>query len=401
MNHDMDVEPLGKQLESKDIALLITGCIASYKAPSLIRHFRQYGANVYVYSTPDALEFVTEKALEWSSRNPVVTKLTSDSEHLREGLSAYVFAPATYDTIGKLANGVADNAVTTAFASALGRMEKAETEVLLAPAMHGSMENSIEKEGLEKLVAKGVKVISPIYKLGKANLADSHRIVVETIRAVSKSPLKGKKIMITAGPTPGKIDDIRYITNRFKGTLGVMIADEAYMRGADVQLIMGPGAAVPPKYINTIHVKDFEQYRSAVLDQLQKREYDVGIFSAAVADYIPEQVAEGKIPSGGAIKSIALKQTPKVIAEVRGKYPGLYMVTFKYEVGKSKEELLEIGRDRIARGYNMAVANRGEDMLNGKHLSYILDSNGVIAESTTKGENAFAILDALEERLLN
>jgi len=263
------------------------------------------------------------------------------------------------------------------------------------------MENSIEKEGLERLVAKGVKLIPPLYKLGKANLADSHRIVVETIRAVSESNLKGKKILVTAGPTPGRIDDIRYITNRFKGTLGVMIADEAYMRGADVQLVMGPGTAVPPKYIDTIHVNDFEQYRSSVLEELQKKEYDAGIFSAAVADYIPENVAEGKIPSGGAIKSIALKQTPKLIAEVRGKYPALYMVTFKYEMGKTTEELLEIGRDRIARGYNMVVANRGEDMLGGRHLSYILDSNGVIAEPASKGDNAIALLDALEERLRN
>lgn len=395
---DRDVQLLGNHLEGKDIALLVSGGIAAYKSPSLVRHFRQYGANVHVYLTPEAREYVTERSLEWASTNPVISNLSSDAEHLRDSIDAYVIAPATYNTIGKFAQGIADNALTTTLTSALGRLEKCETSILLAPAMHGSMVNSVYRENIEKLVSKGIKVIQADDKWGKLNLPKSHYIVVQTIRELSDSKLKGKNILITAGPTPGRIDNVRLITNRFRGRLGINIADEAYMRGADVKLLLGAAGMQAPNYIDTTIIRDYHMYLSNVMEELEQKHVDIGIFSAAVADYIPTEVREGKIPSQGALKSIPLKDTIKVIKEVRNKFPELFMVTFKYEEGILKERLEEIAMQRVNQGYELVVANRGEDMTADEHHSIIVDKSGVIARPSSKIDLAGSLLDTIEDK---
>lgn len=387
---DHDVKELGKHLDGKRMALLITGGIAAYKTPSLVRHFRQYGADVHAYVTPNACDFVAPKTLEWCSKNPVIKKLSSSSEHLEE-YDAYVVAPATYNTIGKMASGIADNAVTATLASAMGRF----TSVLVAPTMHGTMQNSIERENLEKLVKKGVEVIQPEYGNGKAELPKSHKIVVETIRYLSKSELKGKSMLITAGPTPGWIDNVRYITNRFRGRSGIAIADEAYMRGADVKLILGSSGIKAPKYIDTVVVRSYDEYYSQVMKSLEDN-FDYSIFSAAVADYVPKEKRLGKVPSKGELKTIETKETEKVIEIVRKEFPELFMVTFKYEENLSPDKLEEIARNRVNEGYQIVVANRGEEMSDKKHHSIIVNKKGIAAKPSTKSETANALLNILE-----
>lgn len=398
---DRDVQLLGNHLQGKDIALLVSGGIAAYKSPSLVRHFRQYGANVHVYLTPEAKEYVTERSLEWASTNPIISNLSSNAEHLQDSIDAYVIAPATYNTIGKFAQGIADNALTTTLTSALGRLEKGETSILLAPAMHGTMANSVYRENIEKLVSKGIKVIKADDKLGKLNLPKSHYIVVQTIRELSDSNLKGKNILITAGPTPGRIDNVRLMTNRFRGRLGINIADEAYMRGADVKLLLGAAGIQAPDYIDTTIIRDYNMYLATVMGELEQKHVEIGIFSAAVADYIPAEVREGKIPSQGALKSIPLKETIKVIKEVRNRFNELFMVTFKYEEGISKERLEEIAMQRVNQGYELVVANRGEEMTAGEHHSIIVDKTGVIARPSSKIELSGSLLDLIQSRILS
>lgn len=396
--NDRDVEEIGEHLKGKNIALMLTGGIASYKSPSLVRHFRHFGANVQVYTTPEAFEYVTRKSLEWASLNPVISELTSEAEHLKN-FDAYVIAPATYNTIGKIANGIADNAVTSTISSAIGKLENSKTKILVAPAMHGTMYNSFLRENLEKLVSKGFEIVEPQFKWDKANLADTHYIVVKTIREMSKSSLKGKRILITGGPTPGRIDNVRFITNKFKGKTALAIAEEAYLRGANVQLIMGNGTVESPKYLPTKKIFDYYEYYDSVMKFLSEEEFDIGIFSSAVADYIPTEVHPGKIPSQGALKEIPVKQTAKVIKEVREKFPELFMVTFKYEEKITKERLLEIADSRIKQEYNLVVANRGEDMGNKSHRSYIVDKTGIVAEPKTKEENAKMLMEILETKI--
>ena len=397
MRKDREVDLLGNHLKGKKIGLFATGCIATYKEPSLIRHFRHYGADVQVYMTEAAQKYVTKDAVEWASLHPPICGLTPDAEHLEEH-DAFVVAPATLNTIGKMANGISDNAVTSTLAAALGDLDRAP--VLVAPAMHGRLEkNPFYKRNLDSLKEKGVKVIDPVYKWDKANFPSPHEIVAPTIREVSKSPLKKKSILVTAGPVPVWIDDVRLITNKFRGTLGLKIAEEAYMRGADVDLIMGPGGLQVPRYINNKGIRSFDQYYEEVMESLGSKGYDFAIFSAAVADYAPKKKHEGKIASRGAIKSIPLKETVKVIESVRKVFPMLDMVTFKYEKGVSQEELERIASNRVSKGYDMVVANRGEEMTHTEHHSIIVDKNGVISRPRTKDENAFMLLDALERRL--
>jgi phosphopantothenoylcysteine decarboxylase/phosphopantothenate--cysteine ligase len=397
---DQDIIRLGHHLENKKIALLITGSIASYKTPSLVRHFRQYGAEIQVYLTKEAKRYVTEESLEWTSTNPVITKLSAKAEHLYEH-DAFVVAPATFNTIGQIADGKATNAVTSTLASALGRLKQNNTSILIAPAMHGSMENNPAfQQNLKRLKSFGVEIIKPVTRYGKANLPSPHNIVVETIRKMSKSTLKEKKILITAGPTPGKIDNVRMLTNRFRGKLGITIANEAYMRGANVTLILGSNGFQAPDYLNTILIRGFYEYHSEVQNILKHKTIDIGIFSAAVADYIPKEVFDGKIPSQGTLKSIHLKQTPKIINEVRQKFPKLYMVIFKYEEKVSRTKLVEIAQKRAKQGYQLVVANRGEDMsTDGSYRGILVNKDGKVSESSSKEECATLLLDLLENSI--
>ena len=142
---DRDILPLGKHLEGKRIALMISGSIAAYRCPDLVRDLRREGAEVQVYATSEGLRYVSREALEWNSLKPIIDKLTPEAEHLNEkaAIDAYVVAPASYSVINKTAFGIADTVVTSTLASALGRLESLGTPILFAPAMHGSMHQQI------------------------------------------------------------------------------------------------------------------------------------------------------------------------------------------------------------------------------------------------------------------
>jgi len=185
---DHDAPPLGDNLKGRRIALLITGGIASIKAPFIARLLRKYGAEVMVYATLEALRYTTAEALEWSSNNKVVAVLTSAAEHLYK-FDLYLIAPATYNSINKFALGIADNAVTALLASALGRMERGQCRILLAPTMHGAMHNSILTQSLKNLSEKGVIIIPPQQEYGKDLLPEETEILQAVCQALG-NPLK-------------------------------------------------------------------------------------------------------------------------------------------------------------------------------------------------------------------
>jgi len=381
-NVDLRVDNSADYLAGKKIGLCVTGGIAAIETPKIARQLRRYGANVTVYTTPAAFNFVGKTALEWGSENSVVSELSGGAEHIcLEDL--VLVAPATLNTVNKVFCGIADNPVTTLIASALGM----KRPVYLAPTMHESLySNPIFQRNLSFVKELGMSVITPRFSEGKAKIASQEYICAEVSRALSKHGIKGKKILITGGPTPGKLDDVRVITNIFTGKLAVEIAKEAYHLGADVTLLLGKTGLVPPDYLNVIFHSDYGQYRQNVFSSLGDG-YDAGIFSAAVADYIPAEVHSGKIPSGGVISSIPLKQTEKVIKLVREKYPELFMVTFKYESDKkTHDELIETAQSRVRdQHYQLVVANRGSDMKTG-HRAYIVSAQGIISEPGSKKE---------------
>jgi len=377
---DRDVTFVGSHLAGKRVALLVTGGIAAFKAPLVARALRRQGADVVAFASEEGLRYVTAETLEWSTVNPVVTRLTAAAEHLSDAapFDAYLVAPATYNTINKMTAGIADGAVTSALASALGRMEQGATKVLVVPTMHGSLHNSILTASLERLDAMGVRVVPPREDYGKHNIPSEEAIVAEVCRAVSASPLAGVRVLVTGGPTPVPIDAVRRITNRFRGRLGAEIAVELHLRGAEVRLVHGDGAFQPPPWVPFRVARTYDEYAAAVMEELTVPTA-AGIFSAAVADYRPKQVLAGKTPSGGALATIELVPTAKVIERVRERHPDLHMIAFKYQEGLGHDELMAIGRQRLAAlaGPGAVVANRGEESgPHGEQVAWLLTPGG-------------------------
>jgi len=394
-NEDHQVDLIGNYLANKSIALCVTGGIAAIETPKIARQLRRYGAEVHVYMTPSANQFIGKTSLEWGSGNEVITSLSGLSEHIcRE--DAVLVAPATTNTINKICTGLADNAVTTLIASALG-MHK---PIYLAPCMHESLYNNpFLQENLQRAQQYNINIIQPRFSEGKAKIAKLENIVAKLSHDLTSDPIKGKNILITAGPTPVKIDDVRRITNKFKGTLGKLIAQEAYLRGANVKLLMGDTGIPVPTYLTTQYHSDFDQYLQNVCSSLEQKPYNIGIFSAAVADFKPTTTQKGKISSSGELH-LDFEHTQKVIQLVRERYPQLYMATFKYEEGISQEQLFQIAENRIAKGYELVVANRKEDYINGKHAAYIIGTEGLIANPQDKEEIASSLISILGKRYI-
>lgn len=399
---DHEVKRKGNHLEGKRIALLTTGSIAAITVPSLARELRKYGADVQIFATQDAIKCgVNLTALEWGSwPNPVVTELTSASEHLSLGnpFDLYLVAPATANTICKTAAGISDTVVTGALASALGR----GVSVMMVPAMHGSLHNDFLREAVMKLKGHGVYFVAPFDAYGKHNMQDKQVIVMDVCRMLSNSTLKSQKIMVTAGPTPVKIDSVRRITNRFSGKLGILIAEELYRRGAEVLLYQAYSGMRPPRYVPHILFDDYEEYRQLMLEDAHA--WDYGVFSAAVADYKPAVVLPGKTPSKGAMRNIELVETDKVIDEVMKLEKHPIMVTFKYEEGKGYDGLAKIAKERLGKGHAIVVATDGLDTDNGvqkAHIFSLFEDDVVAAKKDLSGKPTIArtLADVMEADL--
>lgn len=396
---DRQVPREGDHLLGKRVALMLTGGIATIKAPFIARALRRQGADVVAFVTEEALRYTTTDALEWSTTNPVVARLTARAEHLSDDapFDVYLVAPATYNTINKVRHGIADTTVTSTLASALGRLERGTAQVLVAPTMHGSMHNALLTESLETLRDLGVRVIPPREAYGKHNIPETPALVAEVCRAASTSPLKGAAIVVTGGPTPVPIDNVRRITNRFRGRLGVEIAGELWLRGAEVVHIQGDGAIRPQPFVPCEVARTYDEYRAKVGEALARTGAFAGVFSAAVADYRPESVAEGKIPSGGALRTLSLVPTVKVIDEVRDRFPDLAMVSFKYQEDVSHEELMAIVRERLSRGHSAVVANRGEETgPEGEQVAHLVTREAEPLRLEGKPAIARAVADHLE-----
>ena len=191
---DREVPRDGSRLQGVRVALLVTGGIAAFKAPMIARALRRQGAQVTAFCSEEALRYVTQDAMEWSTTNPVVVRLSAHAEHLSDAapFDAYLVAPATAATIARMACGLAEGVVGATLASAIGRMERGQARVLVAPTMHGSMHTSILVENLEKLHRIGVRVIPPRDAYGKHNLPDEATLVQEVCTAVEGASAKTK-----------------------------------------------------------------------------------------------------------------------------------------------------------------------------------------------------------------
>lgn len=175
---DREVPTISSALAGRDIALLVSGSIAAFKTPMVARQLRRHGATVTAYASASALRYVAAESLAWSCDRPVITTLSAEAEHLSDTrpFDLYLLAPASYNSINKLAVGIADTVVTSALASALGRMTRGEAKIAIAPAMHATLHNPILEESVRKLQKLGVNFIPPRDAYGKHNLPDEETL---------------------------------------------------------------------------------------------------------------------------------------------------------------------------------------------------------------------------------
>lgn len=310
--------------EGKNIVLGVTGSIAVYKAADIASKLTQRGLCVDVIMTKAAMQFVTPLTFRSITHRPVVTdmfELASEFsvEHvaLAERADVVVIAPATADAIAKLAAGIADEML---FSTVLAT----RAPVILAPAMDAGMwQNSITQENLAKLRARGFTIVGPGYGrlasglVGMGRLIENEEIMGTIYHVLGrKGDLAEKQIVVSAGGTQEPIDLVRYVGNRSSGKMGYAIAEAARDRGAVVTLVTGPTALPAPPGVDVMHVHTAEQMRDAVLKATAAA--DVLIMAAAVADYRPATVAEGKIKREADTLNLELVKTSDILGEVKG-----------------------------------------------------------------------------------
>jgi phosphopantothenoylcysteine decarboxylase/phosphopantothenate--cysteine ligase len=380
------MERKSKRLEGKKIALCVTGSIAAIEAPKIARELRRHGAEVRAYMSRASREILHPNAMEFATDKEVITEMTGKVEHLYE-FDLVLIAPATANVLSKIAHGIADSVISTLVLST-------KAKVLLAPAMHkGMYENRILNENLGKLRRHGFGFVEPRLEEGKAKLADVEDIVDGVIFELYKKDLKGRKVVVTAGPTIEYIDPIRIITNKSSGKMGIAVAREAYFRGADVKLIYGFGTENVPAYLDTTRVETGREMLSAVEEQMP---CDVFISAAAVSDFTVEGEKK-KLESGKTI-NLELKPVPKILKEVE-KSKG-YKVGFKALHGVDEEELLEAAsKTRERYKLDLVVANdvSKEVFRSEENEVYLLSDKGVeYVPRTTKDEIAIRILDRIK-----
>jgi phosphopantothenoylcysteine decarboxylase/phosphopantothenate--cysteine ligase len=324
-------------LAGKTIVLGVTGSIGAVRVVELSRELIRNGAEVHAVMTDAARHILHPDALHYATGNPVITELGGRVEHvefcgLKGRADLLLIAPATANTIGKIAYGIDDTTVTSFATTALG----SGMPLMLVPAMHESMyRHPAVVENIIKLKSWGVSIVGPKLEEGIAKIASNEEIVLEAERALGRKSLENRKVIITSGSTAESLDPIRILTNRASGKTGRELALEAYRSGADVTLVHRDQLGLSG--IGEIFVESAAEMTDAVLSELKKG-YDVLISAAAIADYTAEPSPE-KIKSGGELV-LRLKPTRKLIKECREKYPDLVIIGFKAETGVEKEELL-------------------------------------------------------------
>lgn len=309
-------------IKGKHIVVGVCGGIAAYKTASLVRLFVKAGAEVQVVMTPSAKEFITPLTMATLSRRPVITEFFTANtgewhSHVDLGVwaDAFVVAPATACTIGKMVTGIADNMLVTSYLSTRGK-------VFVAPAMDlDMMAHPSTRSNLEILKERGVAVIEPregelaSALIGKGRMEEPEGIFEAVERYFdTKKDLAGKKMLITVGPTYEKIDPVRFIGNYSTGKMGCCLADEAADRGADVVLVAGPMSASPKnERIRIVRVESALEMLAAC--EVEWDSCDAGIMAAAVADYRPESCAPLKIKrEESGIPEIKLVKNPDIAA---------------------------------------------------------------------------------------
>jgi phosphopantothenoylcysteine decarboxylase/phosphopantothenate--cysteine ligase len=344
----------------KNILLCVTGGIAVFKAAALTSKLTQAGATVKVIMSESATKFVAPLTFQALSRNEVYTDTFDEKEpsvishiDLADWADLILVAPATANVIGKLANGIADDMVTTTLLAATA-------PVWIAPAMNVHMyEHPAVQKNMETLKSFGFRFIEPqegflaCGYVAKGRLEEPETIIEMLKQAYETKPiLKGKKILVTAGPTREKIDPVRFMTNRSTGKMGYAIAAEAARLGADVILVSGPTNLQPPSNVQTIHIQSAQEMYEAVIKHFHSM--DVVIKTAAVADYRPKVVHQEKMKKKDGDLVLELERTTDILKTLGQQKERQLLVGFAAETN----QVAEYAKKKLeTKNLDMIVAN--------------------------------------------
>lgn len=395
-------------LNGKKIALGVTGGIAVYKAVDLVSRLRKQGAEVRVIMTEHAQQFVTPLTFKEISGNKVAVSMWDSNqefnvEHisLANWADAFVVAPATANILAKMANGIADDLLSTTLLAA-------QAPIIVCPAMNtGMYQNPITQENIAKLEAHGVTVMPPAVGYlacgvsGPGRLPEPQQIVefIDDFFAKKDGDMVGLKVLVTAAGTREPIDPVRFVGNRSSGKMGYAIAQAAAQRGAEVLLVTGPSALALPANVKGVKVETTNEMLEAVMEAYDKM--DVVIKAAAVADYRPRDVADQKIKkkTDDAL-TVVMDKNPDILKELGARKAHQVLVGFAAET----QNLLDNAREKIVKkNLDMIVANdvtaAGAGFNTDTNIVKFLYPSGEVRslEQMAKTEVANLLLDAVME----
>jgi len=371
-------------LSGKKVLLGISGGIAAYKTPNLVRSLIKNGAEVKVVMTDSAKDFVTPLSLSTVSKNPVYSSFKSDDDdalwnnHVELGIWAdfMLICPATANTLFKMANGNCDNILLATYLSC-------KTQVFFAPAMDLDMyKHQSTKESINKLISFGNILIPPASGelasglSGEGRLPEPEEIVEFIDNFYSKGlPLIGKKVLISAGPTIEEIDPVRYISNYSSGKMGFALAETALMLGAQVKLVSGPtDQSISTKKVNLIKVKTGSEMRKVILENYSDSE--IVIMAAAVCDYKPKEFSKKKLKKDNKEINIKFEKTADILMELGKRKENQILIGFALE---NSEELVNAKNKLKNKNLDLIVLNS----LNDKGAGFGHDTNKVTLISSS------------------
>jgi phosphopantothenoylcysteine decarboxylase/phosphopantothenate--cysteine ligase len=392
-----------------NIVLGVSGGIAAYKAPELVRRLQDAGADIRVVLTPNAARFVSPLSLAAVSNHGVILDQWGDPStggvdhiELARWAELLLIAPATANILAKLATGIADDALTTYAIAHRGAM-------IVAPAMNTFMlQHPTVQQNMATLRARDVEVLDPDSGLlacgdeGSGRMPDVP-VLVEIVKShFAKRDLAGKNILVTAGPTREPIDPVRYLSNRSSGKMGYAIADAARRRGANVTLISGPTARQEPAGVSITRVRTADEMHAAVMAAAPQ--HQIVIKAAAVADFAPADVADRKIKKAEGVDelTIRLRKTPDILADVARLSPKPFIVAFAAETNDveahAREKLQRKGADLIVAN-DVANESIGFDSDQNEVMVIARDGSVTRLAKAPKSIIANRVLDLVVDRL--
>lgn len=379
-----------------EIVLCVTGSVAAVETVKLARELRRQGADVKCFMSDDACHIVHPYALEFATGQEIVLELTGKIEHVKYAQADLVLvAPATANVISKFAYKIADNPINSLLITACGH----DTPILMVPSMHDSMYCSVE-ENIHKLEEEGIKFIKPRMDEGKAKFPYLEDIVLNALRQAKNGDLKGKKVLVSAGGTYEAIDPIRGISNRSSGKMGIEIAKEAFIRGANVTLLEGEVSVPVPLSLNSINAGSSSEMNEKAMKII--KDFDVFVSAAAVSDFSPSVVEKSKISSSQELE-LKLKPTKKILNQIKKQNPDVFLVGFKAEYRVTEEELIESSQKQIDNsGADLVVANdvavEGAGFGSDKNQVILVDEEVEKIPFSTKKEIAGLLWDRIISR---